>query len=108
MATTYTENFHLGKQENHADKFSMDVITSNMDIIDAQMKENADNIDSKIGTGDVDDTLDETSENPIQNKPVAEAIANLLAELTAAADTYESVAARLEAIEARLPEQEGE
>lgn len=108
MATTYTENYHLGMQKDASDKYNRLVIAANMEIIDAQMKENADNIDSKIGTGDVDDTLDETSENPIKNKPVAEAIANLLAELAAAAGTYESVAARLEAIEARLPEQDGE
>jgi hypothetical protein len=50
MATTYTENYHLGKQENHADKFRMDVITANMDIIDAQMKKNEDEIASAKGT----------------------------------------------------------
>ena len=47
MATTYTENYHLGKQENHADKFRMDVITANMDIIDEQMKNNEDEIESQ-------------------------------------------------------------
>lgn len=44
MATTYTPNYNLGKQEDHADKFSMNVITDNMDIIDETLKENADNI----------------------------------------------------------------
>jgi len=50
MATTYTENYHLGKQENHADKFRMDVITANMDIIDEQIKKNEDEITSAKGT----------------------------------------------------------
>lgn len=34
MATTYTENFKFGKQEEKSDKFSMDVINQNMDDID--------------------------------------------------------------------------
>ena len=42
MATTYTTNYHLGKQTDHTDKFSMQVITDNMDTIDTQMKANAD------------------------------------------------------------------
>lgn len=42
MATTYTPNYHLGKQTDHGDKFNMTVITDDMDIIDAQMKANAD------------------------------------------------------------------
>ena len=42
MATTYTTNYHLGKQTDHADKFDMKVITDDMDVIDTQMKANAD------------------------------------------------------------------
>lgn len=38
MATTYTPNYHLGKQEDRSDKFLMSVITDNMDIIDEQLK----------------------------------------------------------------------
>lgn len=38
MATTYTLNYHLGKQEDRSDKFVMKVITDNMDIIDEQLK----------------------------------------------------------------------
>lgn len=34
MATTYTENFKFGKQEDTSDKFDMDVINQNMDILD--------------------------------------------------------------------------
>ena len=41
MATTYTTHYNLGKQTNHADKFSMDVITDNMDIIDAELYKNS-------------------------------------------------------------------
>lgn len=50
MSTSYTENYHLGKQLNKTDTFSMDVITDNMDIIDEAMKENADNIASTMAT----------------------------------------------------------
>lgn len=38
MATTYTPNYHLGKQEDRSDKFVMKIITDNMDIIDEQLK----------------------------------------------------------------------
>lgn len=38
MATTYTLNYHLGKQEDRSDKFVMKIITDNMDIIDEQLK----------------------------------------------------------------------
>ncbi len=39
MAVTYTENYMLGKQENHSDKFDMSVITENMDKIDKALSE---------------------------------------------------------------------
>ncbi len=39
MSVTYTENYNLGKQENHSDKFDMTVITENMDKIDTAMAE---------------------------------------------------------------------
>lgn len=42
MSTTYTPNFHLGKQEDTSDTFAMSVITDNADIIDTQMKANSD------------------------------------------------------------------
>ena len=42
MATTYTENYNLGKQEDHNDKFDMSVITGNMDIIDSVLAEKSD------------------------------------------------------------------
>lgn len=38
MSTTYTENYRLGMQENHNDKFSMAVITENAKIIDSLLK----------------------------------------------------------------------
>jgi hypothetical protein len=44
MATTYTPNYDLGKQEDPKDLFNMDTITDNMDAIDTQMKRTADNI----------------------------------------------------------------
>lgn len=50
MATVYTDNYHLGKQVNHSDIFSMDVITDNMDIIDEALKTNSDNISSTMTT----------------------------------------------------------
>lgn len=50
MATTYTTNYNLGKQENHADKFDMDVITDNADKIDAALTELQRGIDGKQAT----------------------------------------------------------
>lgn len=44
MSTTYTTNYHLGKQTDTSDNFNMSVITDNMDIIDTQMKSNENNI----------------------------------------------------------------
>lgn len=35
MSTTYTANYHLGKQEDASDNFDMSVITENMDTIDS-------------------------------------------------------------------------
>lgn len=37
MSTTYTTNYHLGKQTDTSDNFDMSVITDNMDIIDAAL-----------------------------------------------------------------------
>lgn len=37
MATTYTPNFNLGKQEDLLDRFDMSVITRNADIIDEEL-----------------------------------------------------------------------
>lgn len=34
MSTTYTENYNLGMQKDHSDKFDMGVITDNMEKID--------------------------------------------------------------------------
>lgn len=50
MATTYTTNYNLGKQENHADKFDMDVITNNADKIDAALTGLQSGIDGKQAT----------------------------------------------------------
>lgn len=44
MANTYTQYYNLGKQTDHADKFSMGVITDNADKIDAALHEQAVNI----------------------------------------------------------------
>jgi len=49
MATTYTPNYDLGKQEDPKDLFNMDTITDNMDAIDTQMKRTADNIANTRG-----------------------------------------------------------
>lgn len=37
MSTTYTPNYNLGKQTDHADKFDMTVITDNADKIDTAL-----------------------------------------------------------------------
>lgn len=50
MSTSYTTNYHLGKQLNHSDYFDMDVITDNMDTIDSALKSNADNISATSST----------------------------------------------------------
>lgn len=43
MSTTYTTNYHLGKQEDTSDNFNMSVITANMDTIDTVLGNKADN-----------------------------------------------------------------
>jgi len=42
MSTTYTTNYHLGKQEDTSDNFNMSVITDNMDTIDSVLDDKAD------------------------------------------------------------------
>lgn len=44
MSTTYTPHYNLGKQEDHADKFDMNVITENADKLDAALYEQAEDI----------------------------------------------------------------
>ena len=44
MSTTYTPNYNLGKQEDHADKFDMSVITENADKLDTALHEQAEDI----------------------------------------------------------------
>ena len=44
MSTTYTPNYNLGKQEDHADKFDMSVLTENADKIDTALYEQAEDI----------------------------------------------------------------
>lgn len=59
MATTYTTNYHLGKQTDHSDKFLMSVITDNMDAIDTAMKANADAAEAvtpEVQTSTIDST----------------------------------------------------
>ena len=46
MATTYTNNYNLGMQEDSSDKFSMKVITDNMKIIDQALAEKADAVET--------------------------------------------------------------
>lgn len=42
MATTYTENYHLGMQKDASDKYNRNVITTNMEIIDEVLGNKAD------------------------------------------------------------------
>lgn len=44
MSTTYTPNYNLGKQEDHADKFDMSTITENADKLDTALHEQAEDI----------------------------------------------------------------
>ena len=72
---TQTTNYGL-KKPSYSDTADIGVINSNMDIIDAKMKE----IDDKAGSGGggtsvtVDSELSTTSENPVQNKVVTQAL----------------------------------
>lgn len=47
MSTTYTPNYHLGKQENRADRLDMGIVAANMDTIDAQLKATDDKANAK-------------------------------------------------------------
>lgn len=64
MATTYTPNYNLGKQEDLSDLFDMSVITDDMDKIDTALH----NIQTSVPT--VDSSLSTESENPVQNKVI--------------------------------------
>ena len=46
MATSYTEYYNFGKQEDYADPFSMSVITANFDSLDTILKNMDDEIQS--------------------------------------------------------------
>lgn len=47
MSTTYTQNLHLGMQEDKTDKFSFSLFTENWGKIDAAFAENDDDDDSQ-------------------------------------------------------------
>ena len=47
MSTTYTPNYHLGKQTDTADNFNMSVITNNMDIIDGTLAAKQNTVDNE-------------------------------------------------------------
>ena len=72
---TQTTNYGL-KKPAYSDTADIGVINSNMDIIDAKMKE----IDDKAGSGGggtsvtIDSELSTTSENPVQNKVITQAL----------------------------------
>lgn len=70
---TQTTNYGL-KKPDYNSSADIGVINSNMDIIDAKMKE----IDNKAGSGGapitVDKALSTTSTNPVQNKVITEAL----------------------------------
>ena len=55
MSTTYTPHYNLGKQEDHADKFDMNVITENADKLDTALYEQAEDIS---GVQNRQDSLD--------------------------------------------------
>lgn len=58
MATTYTPNYHLGKQTDKADKFNMTILTDNMDIIDEALAGKEEK--PQAATAEIDNTaLDE-------------------------------------------------
>lgn len=65
MATTYTENYHLGKQNNINDLFQMSVITGNMDIIDSLIKSANDAISATASTVEGHTTSIETLDSAV-------------------------------------------
>lgn len=76
MATTYTENFHLGMQKDHSDKFDMEVITENMQLIDIALSKAVPAV-----TGTVDDaSLEELYEGVVTGV--------IAAEITGGSDMY--------------------
>lgn len=97
MAITYTENYNLGKQENHNDRFDMSVLTDNADKIDEALTGKVDkstriagldlstnisvaelqtalNVEDGATKTVVDSSLSSSSTNPVQNKKVYEAL----------------------------------
>lgn len=73
---TQTTNYGL-KKPDYNDSSDIGVINSNMDIIDAKMKE----IDNKAESGGtpitVDSELSDTSTNPVQNKVITAKLSNI-------------------------------
>jgi hypothetical protein len=69
MSTTYTTNYHLGKQTDTSDTFDMSVITDNMDIIDTQMKSNENNIITTARIAEDAETKSNTALNVINYGP---------------------------------------
>ena len=84
MATTYTENYHLGKQENHADKFDMKVITDNMDKIDEALGHKPDDTDLLDHINDKDNPHDVTKAQLGLGNVENKSSATIRGELTAA------------------------
>ena len=97
MAITYTDNYNLGKQEDHNDRFDMSVITDNADKIDEALTGKVDkatriagldlstnisvaelqtalNVEDGANKTVVDDSLSSSSTNPVQNKKIYEAL----------------------------------
>lgn len=52
MANSYTTYYHIAKQEDHSDKFSMFIITDDMDIIDAALHGIQEQINAGAGSFD--------------------------------------------------------
>lgn len=65
MATTFTPNYNLGMQKDHADKFDMDVITDNMEIIDTALSNKQDKTFTSYTTDSAESTI--TSSTTVQD-----------------------------------------
>ena len=65
MATTFTPNYNLGMQKDHADKFDMDVITDNMEIIDTALSNKQDTTFTSYTTDSSETTI--TSSTTVQD-----------------------------------------
>lgn len=90
MSTTYTENYNLGMQKEHSDKFDMGVITDNMEKIDEALAGKQDTLTptqlAAINSGITTEKVSQIDDNAAAISEIDEeviALANTLKQKTA-------------------------